>query len=359
MTRSPRVCIVIPTYNEVENIRGLLGGLREVLESRGFGDFEIIVVDDDSPDGTWRVVLEESARDSRVKLVRRVGVRGLGSAIVEGLGRCSSDYSIVMDADFQHPPGVVPRLVEEALRNNADIVVASRYSPGGSIRGWSFLRRIVSLGALALAYTLVGESRRTRDPISGFFLVKKGVSLEGVNGASYKVLLEILAANPQAKVVDVPYVFERRLKGSSKLGFRDTIDYLIQVLSISRMARFALIGLTGIPVNLGVMALLLSLGAPVDIASLTGIEASVAWNYTLHELWTFKYKFRGGFASATSRYVGYHMSVLAGLATQYATMRSFYTLLGVNPLLGQLAGIVLGFLVNFLLSRGLVWRRAY
>ena len=359
MRFSPRVCIVIPTYNEVDNIRGLLGELRGALESRGFNDFEIIVVDDDSPDGTWKAVLEESARDTRVKLVRRVGVRGLGSAIVEGLGRCSSDYLIVMDADFQHPPNVVPKLVEEALKSNADIVVASRYSPGGGIRGWGFLRRLISLGALALAYILVGESRRTRDPISGFFLVRKSVSLEGVNGASYKVLLEILTVNPQAKVVDVPYVFGGRLKGYSKLGFRDTVDYLIQVLKISRIARFALVGLTGVPVNLGVMALLLSLGAPVDLASLTGIEASVAWNYTLHELWTFRYKFHGGFRGTASRYVGYHISVLAGLATQYATMRVLYTLLGVNPLLGQLAGIILGFLVNFLFSRGLVWRRTY
>ncbi len=353
---NPKVSIVIPTYNESENVRILLEELRFHLEYTGIKDFEIIVVDDDSPDGTWRVVEDISREDSRVKLIRRIGVRGLGTAIVRGLREARGDYVVVMDADFQHPPNLVPKLIEVAMRSNADIVVASRYSKGGGVAEWSLVRKIVSLGALILAWVLVPESRRTRDPISGFFLVSRGtVNLRDVRGVGYKVLLEILALNRGARVVDVPYIFKPRRAGSSKLRVDDIVLYIVQVLIASSMVRFAIVGVTGIPVNIGFMALALNIGAPVDIASILGIEASITWNYTWHELWTFKTIFKGGLRDVIRRYIGYHLSVALGALVQYITMRLLYTLLGLNPLLGQLIGIILGFIVNYTFSREKVW----
>ena len=353
---SPRVSVVIPTYNELDNIETLLEELRSVLESSGIKDYEVIVVDDDSPDGTWRVVERISREDSRVRLIRRVGVRGLGTAIVSGFNEARGDYVVVMDADFQHPPSLVPRLLIAAVESGAGVAVASRYARGGGVSGWSLLRRVVSLGALLLAWILVPESRGTSDPVSGFFLVdRRRVSLDGVRGLGYKVLLEVLALNPEVKVVDVPYVFKPRRAGSSKLGLDDILLYLVQVLAVSTVFRFATVGVTGVPVNLGVMALALSLGAPVDVASISGIEASIAWNYVWHELWTFKTRFKGGLRSVIGRYAGYHVSVALGVLAQYATMRLLYTLLGLNPLLSQLAGVTLGFIVNYTLSKRKVW----
>jgi dolichol-phosphate mannosyltransferase len=356
----PRISIVIPTYNEVENIGALLEELRSILGSSGIEDYEVIVVDDDSPDGTWRVVERISREDSRVRLIRRVGVKGLGTAIVRGLNEARGDYVVVMDADFQHPPSLIPRLLDTAVKLGADVVVASRYTRGGGFSEWGLARRVVSLGALLLAWILVPESRGTRDPISGFFLInRKTVSLKGVKGLGYKVLLEVLALNPGVRVLEVPYIFKPRRAGSSKLGVDDLILYLVQILTVSSMARFALVGITGIPVNLGVMALALGIGAPVDVASLSGIEASIAWNYIWHELWTFKTTFTGGLEGVIRRYLGYHISVALGVLTQYATMRLLYTLLGLNPLIGQLAGIILGFLVNYTLSREKVWNLSH
>jgi len=353
----PQLSVVIPTYNEAENIELLLSEIVRCLEASGLESFEVIVVDDDSPDGTWRIVERFSARDPRVRLIRRVGERGLGTAILRGLREASGEYVVVMDADFQHPPSLIPRIFEVARSGGYDIVVASRYTRGGGVRGWSLARRAISLGALLLAWLLVPESRRTRDPISGFFALKKGsVKLEGVRGLGFKVLLEILASNPGARVADVPYVFEPRRAGSSKLGLRDIALYTLQVLSVSSLPRFALVGASGIPVNLGVMALALRAGAPVDVASVLGIEASIAWNYSWHEMWTFKTRFSGGLGAVLGRYLGYHASVLLGALAQYATMRMLYTLLGVNPLLGQLIGILVGFTVNYTLSREAVWR---
>lgn len=352
----PQVSIVIPTYNESSNIGPLLSMLRGELESKGIRDYEVIVVDDNSPDGTWRIVESISAEDPRVRLVKRINERGLGTAILRGLMEARGDYVVVMDADFQHPPSVVPKLLSVISMGNADLVVASRYSKGGGVKGWSITRRVVSLGALLLAWLLVPESRRTRDPVSGFFALRRSsISLEGVRGVGYKILLEILAFNPTARVVDVPYVFEPRRSGRSKLGFKDIVLYLVQVLTISTLVRFALIGLTGIPVNLGVMALALAIGAPVDIASIAGIESSITWNYTWHEAWTFKTMFRGGLREVIRRYLGYHASVILGALTQYVTMRILYTILGVNPLLGQLIGIILGFIANYTLSRRAIW----
>lgn len=350
-----KVSVVIPTYNEAGNISRLIAELKGHLEASGFRNFEIIVVDDDSPDGTWRIVEEESKRDCRVKLVRRVGVRGLGSAIIDGLRTSSGDYIVVMDADFQHPPSLVPQLVRRAIETGADIAVASRYARGGGIRGWSMARRIVSLGALLIAHLLIQESRRTRDPVSGFFLVKRGLDFSRLIGRGYKILLEILATNPRAKVIDVPYVFGGRIAGKSKMSFREIVNYFVQVIEISRIGRFAIIGASGVPVNLGAMALLLRLGALVDLASITGIEVSTLWNYVWHEIWTFKYMFKGGLKSVLLRYAYFHLSVLLGILVQYVVMRALHTFLLVDPLLAQLTGIIAGLLANYISSRRIVW----
>ncbi|MCX8195599.1 MAG: glycosyltransferase family 2 protein [Acidilobaceae archaeon] len=344
-----KLTVVIPTYNEAENVPRLIAALREALKGI---EYELLFVDDDSPDGTWRIVEEESRKDPRVRLLRRIGRRGLGTAIVEGIAAAKGEFVAVMDADFQHPPELLPELLKRA-EAGADVVVASRYGKGGGVRGWSPLRMIISFGALLLAYLLLEEARKTSDPVSGFFLIRRGLSMRGVEGRSYKVLLEILAANPSAMVADVPYVFSGRAAGRSKLGAKDIAQYALDVLGLSRPLRFALVGASGVPVNLGTMALLLSLGAPVDVASIAAIEVSIIWNFSLHELWTFGSRFSKG---ALGRYLGYHASVLLGAATQYLVMRALYTLLSLNPLLGQLIGIFVGFLVNYTFSRRLVWR---
>ncbi|MEM4520790.1 MAG: glycosyltransferase family 2 protein [Candidatus Bathyarchaeia archaeon] len=349
-----KVSVIIPTYNEADNISRLIADLIRHLENN-FKDFEIIVVDDNSPDETWRIVEEESKKDCRVRLIRRINIRGLGSAIVDGLRDSMGDYIIVMDADFQHPPNIVPQLVYKAIETGADIVVASRYAKGGKTEGWSMTRKIISLGALLLAHLLICESRRTKDPISGFFLVKKGLNFSALRGKGCKALLEILVANPRAKVIDLPYTFTRRASGKSKLKFMGIIDYIVQILWLSKFSRFAIVGASGVLVNLGAMALTFKLGAPVDLASISGIETSILWNYVWHEIWTFKYWFKGGLKSILLRYTYYHLSVLVGAFTQYIVMKILYILFFMNPLLAQLAGIVVGLITNYIVSKLIVW----
>ena len=228
------VTIVLPTYNERENIQVLIPRICGLL--KGKVRFEILVVDDDSPDGTWRVAMELSKKFTNVRVRRRIGERGLASAILEGIRLASYDAVIVMDADLQHPPEVLTRIIDK-LRM-ADVVVASRYIAGGGIKGWSLLRKVISLGATLLAHYFIPESEKVTDPMSGYFGIKKHV-VEGVklNTIGFKMLLEILAKGKYSSVVEVPYIFESRKYGASKLSFKVMSEYLRHLIILLRQTK--------------------------------------------------------------------------------------------------------------------------
>lgn len=361
MRGKPLVSIVMPTYNEAENITGIIKELERVLEASGL-TYEIIVVDDSSPDLTWvKAALGASPR-VRVavrKIARTPGERlggGLASAIRAGIMEARGEFVVVMDADFQHPPEVVPKLIEKALETGADVVVASRYAEGGGIEGWSKLRLAMSRGASLLAWIAVPQARVTTDPMSGFFLVRKESVrrlLREMKPRGFKFLLELLARSNGLRVAEVPYVFRRRAAGKSKLGYRTIVDFLLHTAALSPMAKFAAVGASGTFVNLLVMSLVLDATGVSDVASLAGIEAGILSNFALNEVWTFR-RCRSG--SLLSRLARYHTSSAGGSITTYLTMKALSLLAGVNPLLGQFIGIILGFLVNYLASSTIVWK---
>jgi dolichol-phosphate mannosyltransferase len=363
MRGKPLVSIVLPTYNEAENIVGIIRELERVLSTAGV-DYEIIVVDDSSPDYTWVRALRQAHSTSRVRVVVRKIAResttrlggGLASAIRMGLIVARGDFIVVMDADFQHPPEVVPTLIEKALETGADVVVASRYAKGGGVEGWSRLRLLMSRGASLIAWIALPQTRATTDPMSGFFLVKKSSindTLKSMRPKGFKFLMELLARSRNLKVAEVPYVFRKRAAGESKLGYKTIIDFLVHTALLSPMTRFAAVGLSGTAVNLSVMKIILDATGIPDVASLAGIESSILSNFTLNEAWTFR-KCRQG--SLLSRLARYHLSSAGGSITTYITMKTLHVLAGVNPLLGQFIGIILGFLVNYLASSTIVWK---
>ena len=349
----PELTVVLPTYNEAENIGRLIPRLISVLEGSGIRSFEILVVDDNSPDGTCLVAREWALRDRRVRCLLRRRNRGLATAIVRGIARARGRYVVVMDADFQHPPEVVPRLYEEAVRSGADIVVATRYSRGGGVEGWSRTRLLMSRAANLVARVLVPETRRTSDPMSGFFLVRKdAIELSRLNPRGYKILMEILARHPEARVSEVPYRFRSRAAGKSKLGAKTIVDFLLHAASLSRMVRFGLVGLLGAVLNLLVMDTALLAGAPVLAASFLGIETSLLFNFALHEAWTFGTRLRGGWLR---RLIGYHGASAGGILTTIAVMQALTLLAGSPPVEAQALGIIAGFGVNYGLSQAKVW----
>lgn len=232
MSGGVRVSIVVPTYNERESIPLLRDGLRRALD--GSWDYELIVVDDSSPDGTAEVVRRLAAEDPRVRLIVRPGKFGLGSAVVAGFRAARGDFWVMMDADLSHNPDDLPGLLR-AL-SEADIVVGSRYVLGGGVKDWPFLRRLASRTASALGRWLVGLS--VRDATSGFAAFRRETLeplLPALDPKGFKLLFEILAKARGARVTEAPITFTDRRHGRSKFGPREVLRYLRLCLALRGM----------------------------------------------------------------------------------------------------------------------------
>jgi len=346
----PVVSVVVPTYNERENIDELLSRIHTSLNEV---DYEVVVVDDNSPDGTAERVIELSSKYP-VKLVRRAGKLGLSSAILDGVKVCSGDYVVVMDADLQHPPEVIKELLRNASR--CDIVIASRYVRGGCIVGFPLIRRVISLGATYMARILVPQARSIKDPLSGFFLIRKELieETEIAVPSGYKILLEIISQHDNLKICEVPYVFQSRVRGESKLSKKEILSYVKQLLVIMPdYYKFAVVGTSGVLVNLGVVWLLsYVLSLPHFIASIIGIETSLTNNFVWNDLWTFR-KRRSG--KRWWRFLKYHASTAVGTLAQYVVSQLAYYLLIKESLISQALGILVGFIANYLISKKYVW----
>ena len=310
-----KLSIVLPTYNESQNIVRMLDSIAETLSP--YTTAEIIVVDDNSPDGTAEIASLHAKNISnrknnnsklQVEIIRREGKFGLSSAIVAGVESATGDLLVVMDGDFSHPPQVMPSIIEALQDSDCDIVVASRYIKGGSIIGWPFKRRLMSKGATKIAQ--YGLGIEVKDPVSGFFAFRRDI-IDGVkfDAIGYKMLLEILVKTKGARVKEVPYTFTNRSVGKSKFDKRIMFDYLWAVMRLyrygksmrqkerrtsvrflSKAGRFYTVGASGLLVNY-VASLLFSALAPniwYLYSTILGILISMTSNFFLNKLWTFE-----------------------------------------------------------------------
>ncbi len=214
----------MPTYNERGRIAELVEALCGVFRASGLRG-EVVIVDDNSPDGTGSIA-DELATRYPVVVVHRAGKLGLGSAVMEGFAAARAPVVGVMDADFSHPPAVVPRLLEQMRRGDADAVVGSRYIPGGAVKNWPLGRQLMSRLACVLAWPLTP----VRDATSGFFLIRRDI-VAGVQIAAggFKICLELLIRSPLRSVGEVPYEFVDRTTGESKMSTREAMGYLTQL----------------------------------------------------------------------------------------------------------------------------------
>jgi dolichol-phosphate mannosyltransferase len=232
---SDKLVLVIPTLNEEANIGALLDRVRSNLSGLQLS-YELLVVDDDSTDGTGAVVREYSQSDSRIRLLVRRGCRGLAGAVTYGWDHSDANLLGVMDADLQHPPELLPTLVA-AIQHGHDMAIGSRYTEGNGISGWNPLRHFVSKISTWITVPLQRPGIRVRDPLSGFFLVRRscitGVQLQP---EGFKLLLEILVRANIRSVVEIPYQFGLRLAGKSKANLQVGIDYLQLLGRLSRSA---------------------------------------------------------------------------------------------------------------------------
>jgi len=306
-----QVSIIIPTYNESENIIQVLKSIGEHLPEDIAA--EALVVDDNSPDGTGKIV-EDYITDAHneigytIEVIHRKTKNGLSSAILDGIQHSTGETVVIMDSDFSHPPKIIPQLVEEIKTSKCDIVIASRFVPGGAINGWSTKRKLISKTAKGIAKAGLGVNES--DPMSGFFVSKRKI-LDGLkfDAIGYKMHLEILVKTKGAKVKEIPYTFTDRTRGSSKLDSSTMLDYVKSVWRlyryghkakvsdtrtsirfISKAGRFYTVGASGLLVNY--LVSLLFADAVIDFwyihATIIGIAVSMSSNFILNKIWTFE-----------------------------------------------------------------------
>lgn len=224
-----KLSIIIPTYNERENIEEVVKKVENSLKEE---NFEIIIVDDNSPDGTGKIADELANRYDNIKVIHRYGQRGLASAVKEGMKYAYGEYICVMDADLQHPPELIREMLKRTEKS-FDLVIASRYIKGGGIKNWSLVRRVISLVAVLFARTLISKASSVKDPVSGYFLFKRNkIDNSELHPIGYKILIEILAKGKFTKVAEVPYVFVGRKVGKSKLSFEEYFNYVKHLLTL-------------------------------------------------------------------------------------------------------------------------------
>ena len=226
------ISIIVPTYNESSNISTLVQRIHTVCLKSNIKE-EIIVVDDNSPDGTAKIA-EELSKKYPVKVLLRTKDRGLSQAVVAGINLTTNDIVGVIDADLSHPPEIIPYLIEK-LKDN-EIVVASRYSDTGGVEEWTLIRKMISKGATLLAYPLTSVN----DPMSGYFFFKKEIiNSKKLKPKGYKILLEIIVRSGATKIAEYSYIFRNRELGSSKLTYKQFIEYFMQ---LGELYIFKLIG---------------------------------------------------------------------------------------------------------------------
>ena len=305
-----QISIIIPTYNESQNILQILKSIKDNLPKNFVT--QAIVVDDNSPDGTGKLVEDylkniKKMADYTIEIIHRKAKDGLSSAILKGIQHAKGDTIVVMDCDFSHPPHIIPKLIESIKKYQYDIVVASRYIKGGKIQGWSLKRKTMSKFATLIAKKGLGID--THDPMSGFFAFKRNI-IKGLNidAIGYKFLLEILVKTKNVNIKEIPYTFQNRELGSSKLSIRTIFDYYRSVWKLYRYGkplekqekrssvkflykagRFYTVGASGFIVNY--MISLLLTGGVSDLwylhANVIGIIASITTNFVLNKTWTF------------------------------------------------------------------------
>jgi dolichol-phosphate mannosyltransferase len=359
---APELSIVVPTFNESANIPLLVERLSRLLTAC---DWEVIFVDDNSPDGTAAAARAIGADDSRVRCIRRIGRRGLAGACLEGMLASQARYVAVMDADLQHDEGLLVPMLEALRAGRADVAVASRYLMGGSSAGLSKQRSRVSRGSNALVRLLLGIE--LTDPMSGHFMIRRE-AVEAIAPAlssqGFKILLDILAtARGRLRTIELPSTFRERQHGESKLDSKIALDFAALVTAklthdavSARFLLFCLVGLTGLGVHLGILSALLTMtDISFGVAQALATIGAIAWNFVLNNLFTYRDQRLTGWHFVTGL-IRFQVICAIGAISNVGIATWIYDYDEVWWIAG-LGGALIGTVWNFVVSAALVWRQ--
>ena len=370
--------LVIPTYNESQNIHRLVQILSSTLEQVWGDRFELIVVDDDSPDRTWALAQDIKTDYPHLRVVRRQGERGLSTAVIRGWQVAQGQILGVIDGDLQHPPETLLELLE-AIQQGADLAVASRHVDGGGVSSWSALRRFLSRGAQLMGLVVLpGVISRVTDPMSGYFLVQRAaIADRPLNPLGYKILIEVLGRGDIQQIAEVGYVFQERQEGASKVTWRQYRDYLHHLVRlrvelgrigqltrrldfpIGRFLRFGLVGASGLVIDTAMLYLLHGLwGFGLTRSAIAAAEIAIINNFLWNDRWTFgdMSKSQRQWRKVIKRFLKFNVICLMGLILKVLLLNLLFNLLHINPYVANVLAIAVVTLWNFWVNLKLSWR---
>lgn len=365
--------LIVPTYNEGKNVENLVKILSDLLEGQVPGGYELILVDDDSPDRTWEIAQSLTPAYPQLQVMRRQQERGLSTAVIRGWQAARGEVLGVIDGDLQHPPEVLLQLLA-AIDQGADLAVASRHVGGGGVSTWSLLRRILSRGAQLVGLLILpGVVGRVSDPMSGYFLVRRSaIAQRQLSPLGYKILIEVLGRGKIRQLTEVGYVFRERVEGESKVTRKQYIDYLRHLvklrlsLGLGRFLRFGTVGFTGLFVDLSVFQILRTgsqlwfpaYGIPAELASAISGEMGIINNFFWNDLWTFGdiSRQQRGMKQRLKRFLKFNLVCLIGLALNTLIFSLLFRVFHVHEIVAKLIAIAIVTFWNFWINLKLSWR---
>jgi dolichol-phosphate mannosyltransferase len=372
--------LVIPTYKERENIKNLIKILTQVLDDFIPGNYELIVVDDDSPDRTWEVAQSLKEEFPQLQVMRRQNERGLSSAVIRGWQVARGQILGLIDGDLQHPPQVLLQLLS-AMEQGADLAVASRHVEGGGVSSWSFIRRFLSRGAQVLGLVILpGVLGRISDPMSGYFVVHRNCITNVIfNPVGYKILLEVIGRGQIDRIAEVGYVFCERKEGESKVTWKQYLDYIHHLVRlrlstgylgrfsqrisfpVDRFIRFGLVGLSGVFVDMVILYLLSdssTLGLPLTRSKIIAGEIAIFNNFLWNDAWTFAdvTMQQKQWHQRLKRFLKFNAICLGGLVLNILVLNLVFNFMIRNRYIANLIAIAVATIWNFWINLKLSWR---
>jgi dolichol-phosphate mannosyltransferase len=358
----PELSVIVPTFNELDNVEELIERLSKVLAGTAW---EVIFVDDDSPDGTADRVRQLALQNNHVRCLQRVARRGLASACVEGMLASSAPYLAVIDGDMQHDESLLPQMLVILKAQEIDIVVGSRYAPGGDVSDWDVKR--ARLSRIAGRFSRVLVPAGLTDPMSGFFMVRRTAMMAAMRRLSaigFKILADLFASSPQPlRYKELPYSFRPRRAGESKLDTLTAWDYLMLLLDKSvghiipvRFLAFCIVGGLGVGVHFAVLTSLRALGGSFNFGQSGATLVAMTFNYALNNVLTYRDQqlrgwrwWRGWLSFVVACSVGGFANI--GVASMLYGLQKGWAI-------SALAGILVGAVWNYAITRLLTWRRS-
>ncbi|MFZ5794837.1 MAG: glycosyltransferase family 2 protein [Sphingomonas sp.] len=365
MNEALELAVVIPTFNELRNVPVLIAKLDAALAGRRW---EAIFVDDDSPDGTAQAARELALRDARVRVIQRIGRRGLSSACIEGICATAAPAVAVIDGDLQHDETLLPQMLDALQADGAlDLVIGSRFVAGGGTGDWDQDR--VAKSALATRLSRYVLKADLSDPMSGFFMIRTDVAralVPGLSAIGFKILLDIMTASPRPlKFLELPYIFRLRSEGESKLDHVVAMEFLIALydrlfgrIVPVRFVMFSGIGALGALVHLTVLwALFRAEGLNFLAATIVATGVAMTFNFFLNNALTYRERRLKGARQLFDGWVSFCLVCAVGAAANVGVAAFLFSAQHGAWAAPALAGIVVAAVWNYALSSRFVWGR--